>query len=141
MNETDKQIRGNVSQTPHGWITFDEVMAGLPPKTQAEINAGSKKMCQAFIDARRAAGALRYLTAFEDGAHIAHCLDVEVASEGDTQEEAIANLREALEFYFDNHPEIKVTFVDDPDWTEEWIKTKTDVGGGQIEMTRFKWET
>lgn len=120
---------------------MDEYIAGLPPETQAEIKAGSKKMCQAFIDARRAAGALRYLTAFEDGEYIARCLDVEVASKGDTQEEAIANLREVLELYFDNHPETKVTFVDDPDWAEEWIKTKADVSGGQIEIgkTLEKW--
>ncbi|MCL2298048.1 MAG: type II toxin-antitoxin system HicB family antitoxin [Proteobacteria bacterium] len=38
----------------------------------------------------------------EDGACVARCLDVEVASEGDTEEEAIANLREALELYFDS---------------------------------------
>lgn len=39
----------------------------------------------------------------EDHAFVARCLDVEVASEGDTKEEAIANLREALELYFEDH--------------------------------------
>ena len=32
------------------------------------------------------------------------CLAVEVASHGDTQEEALANLREALELYFEDSP-------------------------------------
>ena len=44
---------------------------------------------------------LRYETWQEDGAYIARCLDVEIASEGDTQEEAVANLQEALELDFE----------------------------------------
>ena len=46
---------------------------------------------------------LNYVVYFEDGAFIARCLDVEVASEGDTREGAVANLREALELYFEDH--------------------------------------
>ena len=42
---------------------------------------------------------LKYTVFEEDGAFVARCLDVEVASEGDTQDEAVANLREALELY------------------------------------------
>jgi len=45
---------------------------------------------------------LNYVTWEEDGAFVAQCLDVDVASEGDTQDEAIANLKEALELYFEN---------------------------------------
>lgn len=44
---------------------------------------------------------LNYVTWEEDGAFVAQCLDVDVASEGDTQDEAIANLKEALELYFE----------------------------------------
>jgi len=33
---------------------------------------------------------------------VARCLDVEVASQGRSVEEALANLREALELYFDD---------------------------------------
>jgi predicted RNase H-like HicB family nuclease len=47
--------------------------------------------------------ALKFVVFEEDSAYVARCLDVEVASEGDTEEEAIANLREALELYFDDH--------------------------------------
>jgi len=44
---------------------------------------------------------LNYVIWEEDGAFVAQCLDVDVASEGDTQDEAIANLKEALELYFE----------------------------------------
>ena len=36
--------------------------------------------------------------------YVARCLDVEVASQGETVEEALANLREALELYFEDAP-------------------------------------
>ena len=32
---------------------------------------------------------------------MAQCLDVDVASQGETEEEALTNLREALELYFE----------------------------------------
>jgi predicted RNase H-like HicB family nuclease len=46
---------------------------------------------------------LNYIVNEEDGVFVARCLDVEVTSEGDTHEEAIANLKEALELYFEGH--------------------------------------
>jgi len=33
--------------------------------------------------------------------YVAQCLDVDVASQGETEEEALANLREALELHFE----------------------------------------
>ena len=36
--------------------------------------------------------------------YVARCLAVEVTSHGDTQEQALANLREALELYFEDSP-------------------------------------
>ena len=36
--------------------------------------------------------------------YVARCLDVEVASQGRTIDEALANLREALELYFEDQP-------------------------------------
>lgn len=36
----------------------------------------------------------------EDDLFVAQCLDVDVASQGASEEEALANLREALELYF-----------------------------------------
>ena len=38
----------------------------------------------------------------EGGWHVARCLEVEVASQGHTVEEALVNLREALELYFED---------------------------------------
>ncbi len=36
--------------------------------------------------------------------YVARCLDVEVASQGRSIDEALANLREALELYFEDEP-------------------------------------
>lgn len=36
--------------------------------------------------------------------YVARCLDVEVASQGQTAEEALDNLREALKLYFEDAP-------------------------------------
>ena len=36
--------------------------------------------------------------------YVARCLAVEVASHGDTHEQALGNLREALELYFEHSP-------------------------------------
>lgn len=38
----------------------------------------------------------------EDDGYVARCLDVEVTSQGHTVEDALANLREALELYFED---------------------------------------
>lgn len=51
---------------------------------------------------------LKYVVFEEDGAFVARCLDVEVASEGDTEQEAVANLQEALELYFEDHRTILI---------------------------------
>lgn len=37
----------------------------------------------------------------EDGWFIAQCLEIDVASQGKSEDEAVANLREALELYFE----------------------------------------
>ncbi len=47
---------------------------------------------------------LKYIVFANDCAFVARCLDVEVASEGNTQEEAISNLQEALNLYFEGQP-------------------------------------
>lgn len=47
----------------------------------------------------------------EDDLYVARCLEVEVASQGETIESALGNLREALELYFEDVPlsEIKAS--------------------------------
>ena len=43
---------------------------------------------------------LRYVLYENEGAFLAQCLDVDIASVGDSEDEAIAALKEALELYF-----------------------------------------
>lgn len=47
----------------------------------------------------------------EDDGYVAQCLNVNVASEGDSEEEALANIREALELYFEDEPDAEVVEV------------------------------
>lgn len=47
-------------------------------------------------------GSLTAAITHEDPWYVARCLDVEVASQGETAEEALANLKEALELYFED---------------------------------------
>jgi predicted RNase H-like HicB family nuclease len=37
----------------------------------------------------------------EGGWYVAQCLEVDIASQGETEEEALANLKEALELHFE----------------------------------------
>lgn len=46
---------------------------------------------------------LNYVVLPDDGVFVARCLNVEVASDGPTEQEAVANLQEALELYFEDH--------------------------------------
>ncbi|MER5993023.1 type II toxin-antitoxin system HicB family antitoxin [Streptomyces viridosporus] len=43
--------------------------------------------------------------------YVARCLQVEVTSQGETIEESLESLREALEFYFEDAPAPEVTDV------------------------------
>ncbi len=54
---------------------------------------------------------LKYLTAIiekEDDGYVALCPEVDVASQGDTVEEATSNLREALELFFESASEKEI---------------------------------
>ena len=51
--------------------------------------------------------------------YVARCLEVEVVSQGKTVEEALGNLREALELYFEDAPV--------PDQAEPLIIASVDV--------------
>jgi predicted RNase H-like HicB family nuclease len=53
---------------------------------------------------------------YREGEHyVAQCLNVDVSSFGDTEEEALANLQEALELYFEDMPMTVVTSVEAPE--------------------------
>lgn len=45
---------------------------------------------------------LNYVVVQEEDAFVARCLDVEVASDGATEAEAVEALKEALELYFED---------------------------------------
>jgi predicted RNase H-like HicB family nuclease len=40
--------------------------------------------------------------------YVAKCLEVEVASQGKTKKDALENLKEALELYFENEPSLNI---------------------------------
>lgn len=46
--------------------------------------------------------------------YVAQCLNVEVSSFGETRQEALASLDEALELYFEDQKEPKITLVNRP---------------------------
>jgi len=56
---------------------------------------------------------IKYEVYPEDGIFIARCLDLDVASDGATDEEAVANLREAIELYFERNAELLMSDGDD----------------------------
>lgn len=45
---------------------------------------------------------------------VAKALEVEVASQGKTEKEALENLKESLELYFEDMPKIEITKVSQP---------------------------
>ncbi|MBS1142158.1 MAG: type toxin-antitoxin system HicB family antitoxin [Proteobacteria bacterium] len=48
---------------------------------------------------------LNFTVDFEDGVFVARCLELDIATDGLTKDEAVANLREALDCYFANPDE------------------------------------
>lgn len=50
----------------------------------------------------------------EDKWYVAKALEVEVASQGKTEEEALKNLKEALELYFEDQSKIALASVKKP---------------------------
>ncbi|KKP91920.1 MAG: hypothetical protein UR94_C0009G0007 [Parcubacteria group bacterium GW2011_GWA2_36_10] len=51
----------------------------------------------------------------EDKYYVARCLNVEVSSFGKTKKEALANLDEALELYFEDLELIKIPKIERPE--------------------------
>lgn len=51
----------------------------------------------------------------EDEHFVAQCLNVDVSSFGDTEAEALTNLQEALELYFEDMPMTVVASVEAPE--------------------------
>jgi len=54
----------------------------------------------------------------EEGGFVSQCLNVDVASCGDTKKEALANLREALELYFEDEGDLEMATVSRPEFSK-----------------------
>lgn len=53
---------------------------------------------------------------WKEGKHfVAQCLNIEVSSFGDTKEEALKNLEEAISLYFENNDEPEIHEVEHPE--------------------------
>ncbi len=50
----------------------------------------------------------------EDKWYVAKALEVEVASQGKSQKEALDNLKEALELYFEDQSKVELTPINKP---------------------------
>ena len=56
---------------------------------------------------------MAYVVYREDEFFVSQCLNVDVSSFGTTHEEAVANLKEAVELYFEGEPDSTYTPVSD----------------------------
>ena len=56
---------------------------------------------------------IRYEVYSEDGMFVARCLDLDVVSDGATDAEAVANLREAIMLHCERHAELKAERPED----------------------------
>lgn len=54
--------------------------------------------------------------------YVARCLNVDISSFGETKKEALKNLEEALELYFDDHDEKKINEVAEPEIFNTFLK-------------------
>lgn len=58
----------------------------------------------------------------EDKYYVAKCLNVEVSSFGESKEEALANLQEALELYFEDENEVELLKIESPEIVPTTLK-------------------
>ena len=61
---------------------------------------------------------LNFTVDLEDGVFVARCIELDISTDGLTKEEAVANLKEALDCYFANPDERldrRLGFADDED--------------------------
>lgn len=56
---------------------------------------------------------IKYEVYPENGIFIARCLDIEVASDGASETEALENLREAIELYFERNAEALISHTEE----------------------------
>lgn len=64
---------------------------------------------------------MAYVVYREDEFFVSQCLNVDVASFGKTREEAVTNLKEAVELYFEDQPDSAYVPVNDVKVGEETV--------------------
>ncbi|MEO6741889.1 MAG: type II toxin-antitoxin system HicB family antitoxin [Chthoniobacteraceae bacterium] len=64
---------------------------------------------------------ITYCVYREDEFFVAQCLNVDVSSFGHTRDEALANLREAVELYFEDAPATDFTLVSEAEVGQELV--------------------
>ena len=64
---------------------------------------------------------MAYVVYREEEFFVAQCLNVDVSSFGSTREEAVANLKEAVELYFEGEPDSAYTLVTDLNVGQELV--------------------
>ncbi|MBU1776749.1 MAG: hypothetical protein KJ899_08920 [Gammaproteobacteria bacterium] len=86
---------------------------------------------------------LQFVVTEEDGAFVASCQEIEITSEGDTAEEALANLKEAVELYYEDDDPIVLTrreslrllalIENQPPRTEKFLQAMADYEKGKLD--------
>ena len=57
-----------------------------------------------------------YVVLWKEGKHyVSQCLNVDVSSFGETKDDAVHNLHEALELYFEDHPTVEHEMIENPE--------------------------
>ena len=64
---------------------------------------------------------MAYVVYREDEFFVSQCLNVDVSSFGSTREEAVANLKEAVELHFQDEPDSAYTLVSDLNVGQELV--------------------
>ena len=64
---------------------------------------------------------MAYVVYREEDFFVSQCLNVDVSSFGNSREEAVANLKEAVELYFEDQPDPAYTQVRDLNVGEEMV--------------------
>ena len=57
----------------------------------------------------------------EDGLYVAQCLDIDVSSFGNSQNEALENIKEAIELYLEDSKELDIPDINTPTITQTKI--------------------
>lgn len=64
---------------------------------------------------------ITYCVYREDELFVAQCLNVDISSFGSTRAEAVANLREAVELYFEDAPPTDFTLVSEAEVGQDLV--------------------